>query len=232
MNLKDIIGKLQEADRAEAEKTITEAIAAGNPLAGVTTQEHAAKFIDENRLFKSAHDADISRKIAAHDEKFMAESFPKLAKVEADKREQEVMLRLKPDLDPVKALEIAMKKQADDFAATLAERDKKEVLGNQRALAMKIAASEGIPVDDIERFIGDDDIKTTESVKAYAARVKAFRDAGVESALKERLGNNGAPRGGNIAQPTDLQSQYDAAIKAGNADLALAIQSKMQAVTE
>jgi hypothetical protein len=217
MNLKELIGKLPEADRSEGEKAIQEAITASNPVAAIATREAAFEFITKNGFFKAALDEEIRSKVADHDTRFVKEKLPGL--VDAKIKE------LNPPSDP-RDIEIA------DIKKQLAERDRKELLAKQREIALKLAASEGIPVDDIERFIGDDDTKTTESVKAYAARVKAFRDAGVESALKERLGNNGSPRNGNVAAPTDLQSQYDAAIKAGNADLALAIQSKMQAVTE
>jgi hypothetical protein len=196
MNLKDVISKLPEGDRAEAEKVVQEAIAAGNPLAGVTTKEQAAEFISKNQVFKAALDAEISVKIEAHDARFIKEKLPAL--VDAKIKE------LNPPTDP-RDIKLA------EFEAKLAERDRKELQANQRAIALKIAASEGIPVDDIERFIGDDDIKTTESVKAYAARVKAFADARVEAALQVRYGNTGGPKGGNPASVKSIKlSEFEA----------------------
>ncbi len=215
MNLKELIAKLPETDRGEAEKVIGDAIAAGNPLAGVNSKEAAAEFIGKNAFFKAALDSEISLKIAAHDERFQKEKLPGL--VDAKMRE------LNPPKDP-RDIEIAeIKKQ-------LADRDRRELEAKQRELALKLAASEGVPVEDIERFIADNDDATTAQVKAYAGRVKAFADAKVEAALKERLGNNGQPRGGGAAPPPgDLESQYTAAVAAGNADLALVLQGKLQA---
>lgn len=197
MNLKDVIALVPEAQRPDAEKAVQEAIVAANPVAGIDSNEKAAAFIQGNKFFKGALDSEISLKIANHDEKFMAEKFPKLAKAEADKREQEVILRLKPETDPTKALEMKMEKQAADFAAILAERDKKETTAKQRELALKLAAAEGIPIDDIERFIADNDDATTAQVKAYAKRIKDFRDAAVDAVKKEKYGNNGIPKSGD-----------------------------------
>ena len=217
MNLKDVIAKLPEGDRAEAEKVVQEAIAAGNPLAGVTTKEQAAEFISKNQIFKAALDAEISLKVAAHDERFTKEKLPGIVEAEIKKRN--------PEKDPLRVELDTLKAEREAEKAEL----KRERL---KALAIKKAAEAGIPADDIERFIDEDEDRTGASVEAFAKRWKAFSDKAVETALKEKLGNNGAPRGGNPATPTDLKSQYDAAIAAGNADLALAIQGRMQSAAE
>jgi hypothetical protein len=191
MNLKDIIGKLPEAERAEAEKTIQDAITAANPLAGVTTKEQAAEFISKNALFKSAHDADISVKVDDHDKRFMADKLPKLLDAEIKKLTG-------PETDPIK-LELAQIKAERATEKAEAIRDK------QKAVALKLAAAEGIPVDDIERFLGDDDTKTTETTTAYAKRLKAWRDDAVESALKGKLGNNGIPKRGDSSKAMNIK---------------------------
>jgi hypothetical protein len=214
MNLKELIAKLPESDRAEAERVVQEAIVAGNPLAGIDSNEKAAAFIETNKFFKGAFDAGISKSNEAHDAKFVKEKLPGL--VDAKIRE------LNPPTDP-RDIKIA------EFEAKLAERERKELLSNQRTIALKIAATEGIPVDDIERFIADNDDATTAQVKAYAARVKAFADAKVEAALKERLGNNGSPKGGNTIPPADLKTQYEAAAKANNGMEMLRLKGLMQA---
>lgn len=217
MNLKDIIAKLPEAERAEAEKAIQDAIVAANPVAGITSKEQAAEFISKNPFFKGALDSEISVKIAAHDDRFMADKLPKLL-------EAEVKKLTGPETDPIRIELNALKAEREAEKAEL----KREKL---TAAALKIALAEGIPGEDVARFIADDEDKTAETVKAYASRLKAYRDAAVESALKERLGNNGQPKGGTSPTPTGLKEQYDAAMTAGNADLALAIQSRMQAAT-
>jgi antitoxin component of RelBE/YafQ-DinJ toxin-antitoxin module len=229
MNLKELVGKLPETDRPAAEAAIQEAITAANPVAGIDSKERAAEYIGKNAYFKAALDAGISRGVEAHDEKFMAEKFPKLAKAEADKREQEVTARLKPELDPVKALELQIKKQAEDFNSILAERDKKEVRDAQRLLALKLAAEEKIPVTHIERFIDDDDEKTTASVKAYAKSLKDYAKAETEAALNKRLGNTGTPKGGAAIPPADLKTRYAEALKdPKRADEALALHEQIE----
>lgn len=217
MNLKDIISKLPETDREEAEKAIADAVAAGNQLAGINSKEAAAEFISKNAFFKAALDSEISKSVAAHDERFIKEKLPGL--VDAKVKE------LNPPKDP-RDIEIAeIKKQ-------LAERDRKELEAKQRELALKLAASEGIPVEGIERFIADNDDATTSQVKAYAAQVKAFANSRVEAALKEKLGNNGQPRGGNTPPPADLQTQYEAARKAGNGAEMLRLKELIRATSK
>jgi hypothetical protein len=215
MNLKELVAKLPEADRGEAEKAIQEAIVAGNPLAGIDSNEKAAAYIQGNRYFKGALDAEISARVISHDERFQKEKLPGLVEAEIKKRN--------PEKDPLRIELDALKAEREAEKAEL----KRERL---KALAIKRAADEGIPVDDIERFIGEDEDRTAASVDGFAKRLKAYADAKVEAALKEKLGNNGQPRGGNAPQaPGDLESQYLAAVKDGNADLALVLQGKLQA---
>jgi hypothetical protein len=198
MNIKELIALVPEGSRADAEKAISEAVVAANPVAGIDSNEKAAAFIQGNKFFKGALDSEISVKIASHDEKFVKDKLPGL--VDAKVRE------LNPPKDP-RDIEIAeIKKQ-------LADRDRKEIEAKQREIALKIAAAEGIPVEGIERFIADNDDATSAQVKAYAKRIKDFRDVAVDEAKKGKYGNNGVPRGGNVTPPADLKTQYEAALK-------------------
>jgi len=215
MNIKDVIAKLPEADRGEAEKAIQEAIVAANPVAGIDSNEKAAAFIQGNKFFKGALDSEISVKIASHDEKFVKDKLPGL--VDAKIKE------LNPPKDP-RDIEIA------DIKKQLAERDRKELEAKQREIALKIAIAEGIPGEHVERFIADNDEATTAQVKAYAAQVKAFADAKVEAALKDKLGNNGQPRGGNVPPPADLEVRYKEALRdPKRADEALVLHEQIEA---
>lgn len=213
MNLKDVVAKLPPDIQVEAEKVIQEAIAAGNPLAGIDSKEKVAAFVAKDALFKGYFDSEISRKVEDHDARFQKEKLPAIVEAEIKKRN--------PDKDPLRIELDAIKAEREAEKAEL----KRERLRN---LAVKKAADAGIPVDDIERFIEDDEDRTGASVEAFAKRWKSFTDKAVEAALKEKLGNNGQPRGGNITPPGDLESQYTAAVAAGNADLALVLQGKLQ----
>lgn len=215
MNLKDVIAKLPEADRGEAEKAIQEAIVAGNPIAGIDTKEKAVEFIGKNPLFDAAAMYLKTTAIELHDAKFQKEKLPGLVEAEIKKRN--------PEKDPLRIELDAIKAEREAEKAEL----KRERLRN---LAVKKAADAGIPVDDIERFIDEDEDRTGAAVDAFAKRWKAYSDKAVETALKEKLGNNGQPRGGSVTPPGDLESQYTAAVAAGNADLALVLQGKLQAL--
>lgn len=210
LTLKDIVSKLPESDRAEAEKVIGEAVAAGNILAGVDSQEKAFELIKKTPILKSAFDAEISNTVKNHDDKFIAEKLPKLV----DARVQELT---GPEKDPIK-LELAQIKS--ERAAEKAEAQK----AKQLAIALKAAADEKIPADDIERFLGEDDKSTAESVKAYAARIKAFRDNAIEESKKSMFGNIGKPNAGMAPAPgsriAQLQDEYNKLQKAGNREQA------------
>lgn len=182
MNIKELIAKLPEADRADAEKVIQDAIVAANPVAGIDSNEKAAAFIQGNKFFKGALDSEISLKIANHDEKFVKEKLPGL--VDAKIKE------LNPPTDP-RDIKLA------EFEKKLADRDRKELEAKQREIALKLAASEGIPVEGIERFIADNDEATMAQVKAHAKSIKDFRDAALEADRKGRFGNNGIPKNGD-----------------------------------
>ncbi|MCK9361828.1 DUF4355 domain-containing protein [Patescibacteria group bacterium] len=215
MNLKDLVGKLPEADRPAAEAAIQEAILAANPVAGIDSKEKAAEYIGKNQYFKAALDAGVSLGVEAHDKKFMAEKFPKLV-------EAEVKKLTGPETDPIK-IELAQIKAEREAEKAEAKRDK------LRALAIKLAADEKIPVAHIERFIDEDDEKTTASVKAYAKHLKDYAKAETEAALKERLGNTGTPRGGAAIPPADLKTRYAEALKdPKRADEALALHEQLE----
>jgi hypothetical protein len=200
MNLKDVIAKLPEADRGEAEKAIQEAIVAANPVAGIDSNEKAAAFIQGNKFFKGAYDSEISKSNAAHDEKFMKEKFPGLL----DAKVKELT---GPETDPIK-IELAQIKA--ERAAEKAEAIKDK----QLALAAKLAASEGIPVHKLEKWIADNDDATTAEMKEYAKMIKDFRDNALEADRKNRLGNNGVPRGGNGPASNPTRDQQFAKIRA------------------
>jgi len=216
MNLTELVAKLPEADRAEAETVIQAAIVAGNPIAGIDTKEKAVEFIAKTPLFDQASMFIRTKAIEAHDAKFKAEELPKLIKAEVAKLTG-------PETDPLK-LEVAQMRAEREAEKAELKREK------LTAAALKVAMAEGIPGEDVARFLGDDEEKTTESVKAHAARIKAWRDAQIEATLKERLGNVGKPLGGNTQPAGDLESQFKAAVAAGNADMALVLQGKMQAL--
>jgi len=185
MNLKELVAKLPESDRGEAERAIQEAIVAGNPLAGIDSNEKAMAYIQGNRYFKGALDSEISAKVVAHDERFTKEKLPGLVEAEIKKRN--------PEKDPLRIELDALKAEREAEKAEL----KRERLRN---LAVKKAADAGVPVDDIERFIDEDEDRTGAAVDGFAKRWHDSVDKGVEAKLKLKLGNNGIPKSGDPAK--------------------------------
>jgi hypothetical protein len=214
VNLKELIAKLPEDVREAGERVIQEAIVAGNPIAGIDTKEKAVEFIGKNPLFDAAAMYLKTTAIELHDAKFQKDKLPGIVEAEIKKRN--------PEKDPLRIELDAMKAEREAEKAEL----KRERL---KALAIKRAADAGIPADDVERFIDEDEDRTTASVDAYAKRWKAYSDKAVEAALKERLGNNGQPRGGNAAPPADLESRYKEALKdPKRADEALVLHEQLE----
>jgi len=213
LTLKDIVSKLPESDRAEAEKGIGEAVAAGNILAGVDSQEKAFELIKKTPILKSAFDAEISKTVDAHDERFIKDKLPKL--VEDKVRE------MNPPKDP-RDIKLA------ELEAKMTERDNAEKKAKLHAAALKIAAEKKIPVEDIERFIADDEDATVRTVNAYAERILAWRNEAIEASKQSQFGNNGKPKNGNIPPVADLQTQYELAAKANNGIEMLRLKSLIQ----
>jgi hypothetical protein len=215
MNLKELVAKLPEADREEGEKAIQAAVLAGDKLAGIDSEEKAREFILKTPILKTAMDAYTGKAVTAHDERFTKEKLPTLIEAEIKRRN--------PEKDPLRIELDAMKAEREAEKAEL----KRERL---KALAIKRAADAGIPADDIERFIDEDEDRTTASVEAFAKRWKAYSDKAVETALKDKLGNNGAPRGGNPpAPPADLMTRYKEALKdPKRADEALVLHEQLE----
>ena len=218
MNLKELIALIPEVSRAEAETVISDAVKAGNPIADIDSNDKAATFIAGNRFFKGAYDSGISVKVAEHDERFKKDQLPKLL-------ESEIKKLTGPETDPIK-LELAQIKAEREAEKAELKRER------LKASALKIAAAEGIPVDDVDRFLADDEDKTAESVRKYASRLKSFRDAAIEAALKDRIGNVGKPQGGNVIPPADLKTQYDAAARANNGMEMLRLKGLMQSANK
>ena len=107
MNLKELVGKLPEADRPAAEAAIQEAITAANPVAGIDSKEKAFEFIGKNQHFKDALNSQVGVEVATHDKKFMAEKAPDQATVAASMKQRnalaepllQALLKLQKDYD-------------------------------------------------------------------------------------------------------------------------------------
>jgi hypothetical protein len=205
MNIDEIVALVPE-DKREAVKTEFAA------FVKVGSREDAEKLAREHPHIKSAFDAEISRASAANEARIMKEKLPGMVEAEIKKRN--------PEKDPLRIELDTLKAEREAEKAEL----KRERL---KAMAVKLAADEGIPVDDIDRFIDEDEDRTTASVKAYAKRTKAWRDSQIEAELKKRFGNQSSPRTGTVTDDPNLSAQYNALMLAGRTDEAAAISVRL-----
>lgn len=201
MNFEDIVALVPE-DKREAVKAESAA------FVRIASREDAEKLAREHPHLKSALDAEISRAAAANEARIMKDKLPAAVEAEIKKRN--------PEKDPLRIELDTLKAEREAEKAEL----RREKL---KALATKLAADEGIPVDDIDRFIDADEDATSATVKAFAKRAKAWRDSAIEAELKKRFGNQQAPKAGSAAPEPDMVRQYNALMQAGRTDEAAAI---------
>lgn len=183
MNIEEIMAKIPEADRESVKAELSSYVKVGS-------REDAEKLAREHPHFKATVDSFISKAVDAHDQRFQAEKVPALVEAELAKRN--------PAKDPrdVKLAEME-KRLADMQSETIREK--------QTALAIAKAAEKGIPVDLAKKYIGNTDDETVANIEALAGPLTAWRDEYAKKAMVERLGNNGAPKGGNV--PPDMLAQ-------------------------
>lgn len=199
MDISEIIGLLPE-DKRESVKTELSA------YVPIRSKEDAERLAREHPHLKSAFDAGISRAVASHDERFVAEKLPGLVDSELAKRN--------PPKDP---RDIELAKMRQDMEAMKRE----SVLKEQRALAVKLAAEKKIPLDLVDRFVGDTDEATKDSIERLSGALLPWAEQMANEIVKSRVGNNGTPpKGGSPDHKATLQKQYNELIQAGRREQA------------
>jgi len=198
------------ANVAEAEELVKDL----DPLKNITTAESALAFIDRNSVFKSALDAETSRRVLKHDEKFQAEKLPEILKAERGKLEKE----LNPDLTPEQKRIAELEEWQQDQLLTTGENQLKESL---RAKAKEIGYD---PLRAETLYIyGDNALKMLEEEKGYFdSKLKTE----LEAEIKTRFAPN-VPDRGTRETAADLQTQYDEAIKAGEGSKAFMLKEQL-----
>ena len=211
MELSEIVALVAEDKR----QAVTDALAG---VVKITSREDAEKVIKENSFIKSSFDAGISIAVASHDKRFMEEKLPNVIEDELRKRAP------KPkDPELANALKIAEDAQKEVQAIR-----REALIERQTSRAITKASQLGIPAELAAKYIGNSDEETDAAVDSLCGVLKPYMDKTITQGVIARVGNNGMPPAGNVAETT-LEAQYGKALSDGNADLALAIQSKMQA---
>lgn len=163
-------------------------------LVKIDSRETAEKLWKENTFLKSAVDAEISRAVNAHDERFKTEKLPSIVEDEVRKRN--------PPKDP-KDVEI------EKMRLKLEAMEKQTVTEKQKARALQRAQELGIPSQLATNFIGDTDEVTDTKLTELAGVLKPWQEAAITKVKQELFGNTGRPAGGPTSDPAKSMRRAD-----------------------
>lgn len=180
----------------------------------IESREQAEALTTQNQFVRAVIDSKVSKEVAVHDSRFVAERLPSLVEEEIKKRN--------PSKDPRDAV-------VEELKQKLSDMERSAIRERQRSRAIAKLAEHGISDKLAEFYVGDDDASTDSKLQMLIENITPWRDKAIESTLKERFGNSPVPPAGAPPKPVDLKAQLDQALKEGNADLALALQSRLQA---
>jgi hypothetical protein len=187
----------------------------------ITSREEAAKLFESNQWVKDEFQANLSRKNADYDAKFNAEKLPGIVQAKVAEEIAKTAPKLK---DPAYAL-------LEERIATVekAKAEAEAALAKQSMLA-RVApklAELGLSTKWADRLLASTEQETDDLAAAFVAEIDGMRKSHAEKLLKDKFGTQVPPSRGTV-EPLDLKARYDKAMAEGNADLALALQSKMQ----
>ena len=179
------------ADIAEAEKLIKDL----DPMKNVKTQEDALSFIDRNQLFKSALDAETSRRIDRHDDRFKADKLPDILKSERDK----ILKELNPEMTEEQ-------KRIAELEARLAQKDKAEAMNTLKSKLRQKAKDLGYDPLRAEKLA----VYGDEAEKMLDDEVKYF-ETSINTALEKKVKGQFTPQDPNRNQsdPAKVMSRAD-----------------------
>ncbi len=148
---------------------------------GVTqvTPERAAELVKEKEV-RRVIDAEISRAVERHDERFREEKLPKLIEDERARIQKELNPDETPEQKRIRELEERIAK---------ADRDRETVERREalRKKAQELGVSEiGLTPDDIEPFVALGD-NAGEMLEAFIARTKEAWTTQLDAKVKERF---------------------------------------------
>ena len=172
----------------------------------IASRDDAERVAKDNPHIRSVLDAGISRAVESHDERFKVEKLPSLV--------QEEVRKQNPPKDP---RDVELQKMRDEVAAMKREGTYKE----QRALAVKLAAEKKLPLDIVERFVGEKDEDTVAAIEKLAGVLGPWRDEMVKAEVSNRIGNNGTPpKGADPDKKAAMIADYNKLIQAGKREQA------------
>jgi hypothetical protein len=177
MDISEIIGLIPEDKRESAKAEL----AAYVPI---KSKDDAERLAREHPHIKSVFDAGISRAVASHDERFIAEKLPGIVESEIGKRN--------PPKDPRDA-------KLAEMEAKLKDMERLTILEKQTSRAIAKAAEKGIPADLARKYVGMSDEETDSALETLAGVLVPWRDEAVK-AVKVSVFAQGTPKRGDSAK--------------------------------
>lgn len=212
MTMAEIVALIPEEKRAAVQAELDGAVK-------IASREDAERLIRDNAHVRAAFDAGISKTVADHDQRFMAEKLPGLV-------DEGIKARMPKPKDPELA---AALERVEKLERENREASDKALRAQQRARAIGKLAEKGLSDKMAEYVLGSTDEETDAKLAAFIAEAEAWRNSAVEGTIKDRFGTQPMPAKGTAPEPQDLESLYQKAVADGNADLALHYQGKLQA---
>jgi len=208
----------------EKQEDVRKALAALEGAVKIGSREDAAKLLLDNPFVKAEFDANLSKKNADYEARYNAEKLPGI--VDAKVAEELAKRAPKPTNPEVAAVLEAQQKTQKELDEWKARAQRTE----RAARVVPKLAELGLG-DLADLVIAESDELTDKRLEALTGSAQKMRDTYAEKILRERYGNAAPPSTGTAPAPADLKAQHAKALADGNADLALALKSKMAAMT-
>lgn len=170
-----------DADISEAEKLVSSY--------SEVTPERAAELAKDKEM-KRVIDAEISRAVERHDERFREEKLPKILDEERDKIRREVNPEETQEQKAVRELQ-------EKLANMEQEKSKVERREQLRQKAKELGVDEiGLSPDDVDAFadLGD---SAPEVLESFIDRTKKAWNDSLDREVKKRYSNGKPPQGGD-----------------------------------
>ncbi len=189
MDLEKLIAFLKEKEAGEEALKFVEGL---KPVTSETVKDYVENTDEGKKLLMSLTDAKVTKSIESWKQN-------NLQKVLDD----EIAKRYPPESEDAKKLRELEKKQND----LLAELKRKDLLN----AAIKEATVKGLPVDIVDRFLGDDEEGTKRNISLFEEHFKRA----VEAQVSDKFKQNGREPGANASAsppPAGTQSELTKAL--------------------
>lgn len=189
MDLEKLIAFLKEKEASEEVLKFVEGL---KPVTSETVKDFIENNDEGKKLLMSLTDAKVSKSI----ESWKANNLQKVL-------DDEIAKRYPPESEDAKKLRELEKKQND----LLAELKRKDLLN----AAIKEATVKGLPVDIVDRFLGDDEEGTKRNISLFEEHFKRA----VEAQVSDKFKQGGREPGANASAappPAGTQSELTKAL--------------------